>query len=216
MFFFGIAVALLIFNPLSRMSSNLFAIIGTVILGRIITECIRLIWGPLPFSLNHFLKGIFRTGNFIISKAYVVIIVICTLVALLLHLFFKFSKAGKAMRAVANNKTAAALMGVNVPMNIAFTVGLSALLCSMIGILVIPMFNVDMSMSSMIGLKGFSAGVIGGFGSLSGAILGGLLMGVVENIGSMIFPSIYKDCISFVLLIGFLLLKPSGLLGKKL
>lgn len=215
MFLFGIGVALLIFNPLSKMSSNLYAIIGTVILGRIITEMIRLIWGPLPFSLDSFLKGTVHLGPLVISKAYIVIITVCSLVTLGLHLFLKSTKAGKAMRCVSDNKVAASLMGINVPMNIAFTVGLSALICGTVGILVIPMFNVDMSMSGMIGLKGFSAGVVGGFGYLPGAILGGLLMGIVENLGSMVFPSVYKDCISFVLLILFLLVRPSGLLGHK-
>lgn len=215
MFLFGIAAALLIFNPLSKMSSNLFAVIGTVILGRIITECIRLIWGPLPFSLNHFLKGTYYIGELSISKAYVFIIVICALITVGLQVFFKTTKVGKAMRCVSNNKVAASLMGINVPMNIAFTVGLSAMVCSVVGILVVPLFNVDMSMSGMIGLKGFSAGVIGGFGYLPGAIAGGLIMGIIENIGSMVFPSVYKDCISFVLLILFLLVKPDGLLGRK-
>lgn len=215
MFLFGIVSALLIFNPLSKMSSNLYAIIGTVILGRIITECIRIIWGPLPFSLNNFLKGAYYFGDIVVSKAYVVIIIVCTLLTALLQVFFKTTKAGKAMRCVSNNKVAASLMGINVPLNIACTVGLSAVVCGTIGILVVPLFNVDMSMSGMIGLKGFSAGVIGGFGYLPGAIVGGLIMGVVENIGSMVFPSVYKDCISFLLLITFLLFRPSGLLGHR-
>lgn len=215
MFLFGVAAALLIFNPLSKMSSNLFAIIGTVILGRIITECIRIIWGPLPFSLDGFLKGAIYIGDLVVSRAYLVIIAVCAIITVGLQVFLKTTKMGKAMRCVSNNKVAASLMGINVPLNIAFTVGLSAVICSCIGILVIPLFNVDLSMSAMIGLKGFSAGVIGGFGYLPGAIAGGLLMGVVENIGSMVFPSVYKDCISFVLLITFLLLKPTGLLGHK-
>ena len=212
MFLFGVFAALLVFNPLSKMSTNLFAVIGTVILGRIITEAIRLLWGPIPFSLDGFLKGAIHIGDLVMSRAYVVIIAVCMLITILLQVFFKTTKMGKAMRCVSNNKVAASLMGINVPLNIAFTIGLSAVVCSIIGMLVVPLFNVDMSMSGMIGLKGFSSGVIGGFGYLPGAILGGILMGIVENIGSMVFPSIYKDCISFVLLITFLLLKPSGLL----
>ena len=70
-------------------------------------------------------------------------------------------------------------------------------------------------MATMISLKGFCSGVVGGFGYLPGAIVGGLLMGIVENIASMVLPSIYKDCVSFVLLILFLLFRPSGILGRK-
>ncbi len=106
-------------------------------------------------------------------------------------------------------------MGINVPMNIALTVGISASICTVIGILIVPLFNVHATMSSMIGLKGFCAGVVGGFGYLPGAILGGLLMGIVENFGSMILPSVYKDVVSFALLILFLLVRPSGILGHR-
>ncbi len=215
MFLFGVLSALIIFNPLSKLSTNLFAVIGTVILGRIITESVRLIWGPLPFTLDNFLRGSITIGSVVVSKSHIVIIIVCSLITIGLQLFFKMTKMGKAMRCVSENKVAASLMGIHVPMNIAFTVGLSAIICATIGILVIPIFNVELQMSSMIGLKGFACGVIGGFGYLPGAILGGILLGIVEIFGSMLIPSVYKDCLSFVLLIIFLLIKPSGILGNK-
>ena len=215
MFLFGVISAFIIFNPLSRLSTNLFAVIGTVILGRIITESVRLIWGALPFTLDTFLRGSVHIGTVVVSKSHLVIIVVCSLITGGLQLFFKKTKTGKAMRCVSENKTAASLMGINVSKNIALTVGISALICATIGILVVPIFNVELQMSSMIGLKGFASGVIGGFGYLPGAIVGGILLGVVEIFGSMMIPSVYKDCLSFVLLIIFLLIKPSGLLGHK-
>lgn len=215
MFLFGIAVALAVFNPLSRMSRNLYAIIGTVIVGRIITEAVRLIWGALPFTIDDFLKGTLTIGNLVISRPYLYIVVVCTIITAALTLFLKLTKLGMSMRCVSNNKKAAGLMGINVPMNMAFTVGLSSIICTVIGILIVPLFNVHSQMASMIALKGFCAGVMGGFGYLPGAIVGGLLMGIVENFASMILPSIYKDCVSFVLLILFLLFRPSGILGKK-
>lgn len=215
MFLFGIVSALLIFNPLSKLSSNIFALIGTVILGRIITEGVRLIWGPVPFSLGTFLTGTYKIGDLVVSKPYVYIIVICTIITIGVTLFLQKTKLGKAMRCVSNNKTAASLMGINVQLNTAFTVGLSAVICGVVGILIIPLFNIQPNMSSMIGLKGFSAGVIGGFGYLPGAIVGGMFVGIVENISSMVLPSVYKDCVSFVLLIVFLLVRPSGLLGHR-
>lgn len=215
MFLFGVVMAVIIFNPLSRMSSNLYAIIGTVIMGRIITEGIRLIWGPLPFTIDDFLKGTIKIGDLVISRPYLYIVVVCALITIALTLFLKKSKTGMAMRCVSNNKNAAGLMGINVPLNIALTVGLSATICTVIGILVVPLFNVHPIMATMISLKGFCSGVVGGFGYLPGAIAGGLLMGVIENFASMVLPSIYKDCVSFVLLILFLLFRPSGILGHK-
>lgn len=215
LFLFGALSALAIFNPLSKYSTNLFATIGTVILGRVITEGIRLIWGPMPFGLNNFLKGTYSIGSAVIGKSLVVIIIVCSIITIALTLFLQKTRIGKAMRGVANNKYAAALMGINVPMNIAFTVGLSAAICTIIGILIIPLYNVHINMTGMIGLKGFCSGVIGGFGYLPGAIVGGLVMGIIENIASMVLPSLYKDCVSFVLLILFLLFRPVGILGRK-
>ena len=215
MFLFGAFVALVIFNPLSKYSTNLFATIGTVILGRIITEAVRLIWGPMPFGLNNFLKGTYKLGEVVIGKSLVVIIIVCSIVTLALTVFLKNTKTGKSMRAVANNKYAASLMGIHVPMNIAFTIGLSAAICTSIGVLIVPLYNVQLSMTGMIGLKGLCAGVIGGFGYLPGAIVGGLVLGVVENMASMVLPSLYKDCISFVLLILFMLFRPSGIMGHR-
>lgn len=215
MFLFGVSVALVVFNPLSKYSTNLFATIGTVILGRIITEAVRLIWGPMPFGLNKFLKGTYSIGSAVISKSLVVIIIVCFVITVALTVFLQKTKIGKSMRAVANNKYAASLMGINVPMNIAFTIGLSAAICTCIGILIIPLYNVQLSMTGMIGLKGLCAGVIGGFGYLPGAIAGGLVLGIVENMASMVLPSMYKDCISFVLLILFMLFRPSGILRRK-
>ena len=89
------------------------------------------------------------------------------------------------------------------------------MICCCIGILVVPLYNVSSTMSNMIGLKGFAAGVLGGFGYMPGCIAGGLVLCIVENIASMILPSVYKDVVAFVLLVAFLLFRPQGLLGKK-
>lgn len=119
MFLFGVVVALIVFNPLSKHSTNLFATIGTVIMGRIITEGVRLIWGPMPFGLDDFLKGTFNLGNVVISKSLVVIIIVCTLITVALTLFLQKTKigncqmkneeTGKGLRPVSNRPQALAL-----------------------------------------------------------------------------------------------------------
>lgn len=103
------------------------------------------------------------------------------------------------MRCVAQDKNAAALMGIDVSKNIALTVALSSMICCVIGILIIPIFNVSLSMSTMIGMKGFAAGVVGGFGSIPGAIVGGLLIGVVESLYSGIGSTVYRDVVAFAM-----------------
>ena len=215
MFLFGALTAVGVFNPLSRLNSNIFAVMGTLMLSEVLNEAARLIWGPAPFNLPDFIKGSYNVGGISIPKVYAVIVVVSMLLLVSLHLMFKMTKVGRAMRCVAQDKKAAALMGINVNANIMLTVGLSAAICCIIGILIIPILNVKLTMASVIALKGFSAGIVGGFGSIPGAIVGGLLIGIVESLYTGVGPSVYRDVVAFVLLIGFLLVKPEGILKKK-
>ena len=215
MFLLGVLIAKGIFNPLRNMSSPIFAVIGTVIMGRIFKEIARLVWGATAFNIPGYLKGTYKLGDVVITRANVIIIIVSVIIVAALQVFFYHTKTGKAMRCVQQNKTASTLMGINVTSNINFTIALSAVICSCIGMLVVSLFSVSLTMSSMIGLKGFAAGVVGGFGSFPGAIIGGIVIGVVENISTLVIPPLYKDCISFVLLIVFMLVRPQGILGKK-
>lgn len=215
MFLLGVLIAKGIFNPLRNMSSPIFAVIGTVIMGRIFKEVARLVWGATAFNIPGYLKGTYKLGNVVITRANVIIIIVSVIIVAALQVFFYHTKTGKAMRCVQQNKTASTLMGINVTSNINFTIALSAVICSCIGMLVVSLFSVSLTMSSMIGLKGFAAGVVGGFGSFPGAIIGGIVIGVVENISTLVIPPLYKDCISFVLMIVFMLVRPQGILGKK-
>ena len=211
---FGVLIAFSIFIPLRQMS-RLCAIMATVMMGNIINEAVRLYYGPEAMTVKGFMSGIARVGNLAVAKAYIYIIVISIVIVGLLELFMRKTKTGKAVRCVASNKTAAALMGIDVSRNMAVTVAISFAICGALGISVIPVFSVNSSMATMISLKGFAAGVVGGFGSLPGAIVGGLAIGIAENIAGMIFPSTFKDAVAFIVLIAVLLVKPSGLLGKK-
>ena len=215
MFLFGALTAVGVFNPLSRLNSNIFAVMGTLMLSEVLNEAARLIWGPAPFNLPDFIKGSYNVGGVSIPKVYAVIVVVSMLLLVSIHLMFKMTKVGRAMRCVAQDKKAAALMGINVNANIMLTVGLSAAICCIIGILIIPILNVKLTMASVIALKGFSAGIVGGFGSIPGAIVGGLLIGIVESLYTGVGPSVYRDVVAFVLLICFLLVKPEGILKKK-
>ena len=209
----GIVVARVIFIPLRNMTM-IYTIIATVMLGKIIVEAIRLLWGPVPFSVPGFLIGTVKAGDVVISIANIAIIAAAAFCVLALQLFLYKTKPGKAMRCVAQNRKAAQLMGIDVRTVMTVTDMISMMICCLIGLLVSPLLNITTTMSNMIGLKGFAAGVIGGFGYLPGAILGGLCIGIVENIASMVLPSVYKDIVAFVLLVGFLLIRPAGITGK--
>ena len=119
------------------------------------------------------------------------------------------------MKCVSQNKDAAALMGINVSRSINVTVALSSMLCGIVGILCAPLYNVSTSMVSAVALKGFCAGVIGGFGSYPGAIVGGILIGLLEQFSILFVPTIYKDVVAFVVMILFLLVRPGGIVKTK-
>jgi len=209
----GIVIAKVIFIPLRNMTM-IYTIMATVMLGKIIVEAIRLIWGPVPFSVPGFLIGTVKIGSTVISIANIAIIITASICVLALQLFLYKTKPGKAMRCVAQSRKAAQLMGIDVTSVMTVSVIISMIICCLIGILVSPLLNITTTMSNMIGLKGFAAGIIGGFGYLPGSILGGLCIGIIENIASMVLPSVYKDIVAFVLLIIFLLIRPKGITGK--
>ena len=134
-------------------------------------------------------------------------------IMLALYLFFKLTKTGTAMRATAQSQTAARLMGVSVTYIFSLTWAISAAIGGVAGVLIAPINYVQVQMGIGILIKAFAAAVVGGFGSLPGAVLGGLLVGVVESLGAGYVSGTYKDIYAFILLIVVLMVKPSGILG---
>lgn len=137
---------------------------------------------------------------------------------LAVHFFYKYTYIGKAMRATAINRTAARLMGVNVRLMVMFSFALSAAVGAGAGMVIAPITFASYDMGAMLGLKGFCAAILGGLGNGFGAVLGGLIIGTVENLVVGFAPSGYsgyKDAIAFIILLVILFVKPSGLLGAK-
>jgi len=130
------------------------------------------------------------------------------------HLFFNYTMHGKAILACACNRTAANLVGINVGMMMLVAYGLSAFLGATAGILVAPITFTSYDAGVMLGLKGFSAAILGGFGNPMGAVAGGLLLGLIESLSAGLISSGYKDAIGFVILLLVLFFRPSGLFGK--
>ena len=116
-------------------------------------------------AFGHGVKRFSKLGDFVFAKAYGYIIVVAILLIIALQMFLKLTKPGKAMRCVAQNKTAAAIMGIDIDRSINITTGLSCVICGIIGVLTIPLFTISLTMSNMIGLKGWAAGIVGGFGT---------------------------------------------------
>ena len=205
MFVLGCLISATIFNPLRNMPLTMYSIVGTQIFAKVISEALRLIYGPYSFTIPGFLTGVIKIGDFVFAKAYGYIIVVAILLIIALQMFLKLTKPGKAMRCVAQNKTAAAIMGIDIDRSINITTGLSC----------VPLFTISLTMSNMIGLKGWAAGIVGGFGYIPGTILGGLLIGVVESLAILVIPTVYKDIVAFVFLIVVLLIRPGGFMRHK-
>jgi branched-chain amino acid transport system permease protein len=132
----------------------------------------------------------------------------------LLRFYFLHTKPGKAMRAVADNARAAALAGIDVARMKTLAFALSGAVGALAGMLIIPIITLSYGVGVMIGLKGFAAAVLGSYGSFPGAVVGGLLLGVLESLGAGLISSAYKDVIAFVVLLLVLFLRPDGLLGR--
>lgn len=172
-----------------------------------------LIWGanaePFPVDLGQPIQ----IGDILLPKSYALTAVVAFVLMAVLHFFLKHTKIGLAVRAVAANKDIAFLMGINVPLMISLIFGLACALAAAAGVLIGPMQSVQVEMGYLMLMKAFAAAVVGGFGSLPGAIVGGLLVGIFENLGAAYISPNHKDIYAFLLLILVLMIKPSGLFG---
>ncbi len=139
----------------------------------------------------------------------------CTAISVILvKYFFDHTKTGKAILACSYNKKAAYLVGINVKKMLLISYGLSACLGAIAGILIAPITFFTYNAGVMLGLKGFSAAILGGMGNPMGAVAGGLMLGLLESIGAGLISSGYKDAIAFIIILLVLFFRPSGLFGK--
>src|SRR2546423_869558 len=194
----------------------LVAIISTVGFGIFLKELARIIYGPEPLMYTGpFGTGGVTLGGITISWQQLLILGVAIAVTVVQGIVLKRTMIGKVMRAVAVDRDTAALMGIPVQKVLAGTFAYSSVLAALAGMLLAPLFFVTTEMGSLVGLKGFVAMIIGGFGSIPGAILGGLLLGLGENWAAYLVSSTYKDVIAFVLLLLFLAMRPQGLLPER-
>jgi branched-chain amino acid transport system permease protein len=195
----------------------LVAIISTVAFGIFLKEMARILYGPEPLIYTGpFASGSgVHVGNVVIGWQHLLILAIVVVLTIGQAIVLKRTMLGKMMRAVALDRDTAALMGIPVQRVLAGTFAWSSVLAALAGMLLAPLFFVTTEMGSMVGLKGFVAMIIGGFGSIPGAIVGGLLLGVGENWASYLLSSTYRDVIAFVILLLFLAVRPEGLLPER-
>jgi branched-chain amino acid transport system permease protein len=209
---FGLLLERLFIRPIVG-APEFTLVIATFAIGLIIRALIRIHWQdnvfflPAPYAGPALVVGPLRA-----NPAYLVIIGSTAILVGLLVLFFRKTKLGKAMRAVAFNQTAARLMGISVGTVFGSAWALSAAIGALAGLLLAPVIGVNPELGHIV-IKALVAAVIGGFGSLGGAVCGGLLLGLLETYAGAMFGAALKEIIPFIILIALLLVRPQGLWG---
>ncbi len=214
----GVVIELIAYRPL-RKSSRLSALISAIGVSIFLSTLAQMIFGAdaKGFPEKAFPVNQIHIGDADISTLQLLIIGVAACLMIALEFIVQKTKIGKAMRATSEDYNTAALMGINVNMVISFTFALGSALAAAGGVLVGLLFNaVSFNMGLMAGLKAFAAAVLGGIGSIPGAMLGGLLLGVTEVLGVAAGYSSYRDAIAFAILVLVLLVRPTGLLGRKI
>ncbi|MCB1859146.1 MAG: branched-chain amino acid ABC transporter permease [Gammaproteobacteria bacterium] len=174
-----------------------------------------LLWGKDIFALPHFSgETPIHIGEATLLPQNIWVMGGGALMVIGVHYFFNHTTQGKAVLACSCNRTAAHLVGINVSRMMLIAYGLSAMLGASAGILVAPITFTSYETGVMLGLKGFSAAILGGMGNPMGAVAGGLLLGLIESLAAGLISSGYKDAIGFVILLLVLFFRPSGLFGK--
>lgn len=215
----GVIVEVLAYRPL-RKASSLAVLITAIGVSYLLQNAALLIWGSAPKTFSSVVPfgsvSLFN-GDLIITGESIVTVAACVVIMICLTVFTKKSRMGKAMRAVSEDKDAAQLMGINVNKTIAITFAIGSALAAIAGVLLCSAYPaLTPTTGSMPGIKAFTAAVFGGIGSILGAMIGGVLLGVIEIFSKSYISSELADAIVFGVLIVVLLVKPTGLLGKKI
>ena len=214
----GIVIERLAYKPL-RQATSLAVLITAIGMSYFLQNAAQLLWTSNPKVFKSVVGdgGIQIAEGLYVSHVTLVTIVVCVIIMIALTVFTGKSKMGKAMRACSEDKGAAQLMGINVNTTISVTFAIGSALAAIAGVLLCSAYpNLVPTTGSMPGIKAFTAAVFGGIGSIPGALIGGVLLGIIEIFAKAYISTEISDAIVFAVLIVVLLVKPTGLLGKKI
>jgi branched-chain amino acid transport system permease protein len=213
----GVLIDRSVYSPLRRKkASNLIFLLAAFGVFVFLQNLIQLIYGAQIFSLR---TGLVTEGyhifSTVITPTQITILLVSIVLMFALWAFIKKTKFGKAMRAVADDPMAANVVGINPEKIILLSFIIGSALAGAAGVLIALETNIEPTMGFSMILKGIIASIIGGIGSIPGAMFGGFFLGVAENLGIAWIPSGWKDAIAFAILLIFLLIRPRGILGIK-
>ena len=208
----GVLLDVLAVQPVRR-AGPVIQIIVTIGASIMLRGVAALVWGTDPVHLPELATGAHIIAGTEIDTQSLLVVGVAAVCMLLLTLFFRFTTAGRAMKACADNAEAARLCGVRISRMSMLAFGMSALLGGIGGILLTPRLSMSFTGGTMLGLKGFSAAVLGGLGNPVGGVVGGVLLGVLEQY-SCWYSSLYKDTLALAIVVLVLLIRPRGLFSK--
>jgi branched-chain amino acid transport system permease protein len=199
-----------------KQPTALTLIIATIAASIIIKGAAMVIWGKSPFDLPAFSgRTPILLGGAAVQPQYMWVIGFLVFTVVGLSFFFNRTIAGKAMSACADNSDAARLVGINVQHMVLLSFALSAAIGAVAGITMTPIALMEYDRGAMLAIKGFGAAILGGLGSFPGAILGGLILGLIESLGAGLLSSGYKDAYALIVLLAVLFVRPSGILSDQ-
>lgn len=213
---YGAAIERIAYRPL-RHASKLSPLISAVGMSIVLQNIVMLAQGKEYKNLPPLLpsEGI-SIGGANASPVQLFIVISSVLLMVVLHFFVSWTKLGKAMRATSQDRIMAGLVGIDINRVIAVTFMIGSALAAVAGVMVTLYYGVvHFFMGYLAGIKAFTAAVLGGIGSIPGAMVGGFMLGLIENFGASYVSSVYKDAFAFLVLIITLIIRPSGLLGQK-
>ena len=213
---FGVLFAGVTYWPL-RNRGQLPVIISTIGASILLPNLVLALYGPSPATVpGLFASPGFNLGPVFLDSQYLSIIVAAVLMVLLQYVVFEKTLLGKKLQATSQDKEMASMLGIPVAAMVLITFAYSAALGGLAGVMVAPVLFVSTGIGATFVLKAFAANIIGGYGSIPGAIIGGIVIGVAETLGAAYISTPYKDAFGFIILLLVLLVRPQGLFGERI
>lgn len=213
----GILIERIAYRPI-RVADKLAVLISALGVSIFLQNLAMLVWGTETHAYNSGIKTVtYKIGDgLVLSNIQIGVIILCILLMVVLYVIVNKTKIGVAMRATSESLVSAQLMGINTEKVISFTFGVGSMLACVAGVLVGTYYDaVYPTVGYSYGLKAFAAAILGGIGSIPGAMIGGFVIGIVETLGAAYISAGYRDAFAFGILIIVLIVRPSGILGRK-
>jgi branched-chain amino acid transport system permease protein len=211
----GMTVERVAYRPI-KVNRRMAVLVSALGMSVFLQNLAQLIWGSGSQPLPIFTRKVYTAGSVSFTNVQIIITVITLLMLGILYILVYKSKTGVAMRACSASIENAKLMGINTNIIISATFGLGAFIAGIGGVLIGAYYNsVYPTMGYLLGMKAFAAAILGGIGSIPGAVIGGYLIGIIESLGSGYLSTGYRDAYSFIVMIVILALRPEGIMGPK-